>query len=95
MSFIVTVDWQIKPEHSEAFALRAKRQAADSFNLEVNCLYFDLSRSHDSPDNFFMYEIYSTQEAFDLHLASDHFANFSKDVADMVIAKKLQKLQMI
>jgi len=95
MSYIVTVDWHIFPEHSDAFGLRAKQQANDSLNLEEHCLFFDLSRSDEDRNHFFMYEIYSNREAFDAHLASAHFKNFSKDIAEMVMTRTLRGFHKI
>ena len=39
-------------------------------------------------DNFvLLYEVYSDRAAFDLHLASEHFAAFDAEVRDWVSAK--------
>lgn len=90
MSYIVTVDWKIEPDRSEDFAKYAKKQAENSINLETDCLFFDLSRSEEERNRFFMYEIYTSREAFDIHLASDHFKDFSMKIDGMVIARDLR-----
>lgn len=95
MSFIVTVEWQIEPKHAKSFAKFAKRQAENSVNLEANCLMFDLCVAENDPNLFFMYEAYTNADAFKEHLASDHFAEFSDKIGDMVISRVLRTFNKV
>jgi len=87
--FVLTVQFAIKPEHADAFAEIVIRQAINSKQLEPDCLQFDVCRSESDPTRFFLYEVYTSTAAFDVHKLTPHFADFSQKVADLVLSKEL------
>ena len=90
MTFIVTVDWHIKPSKAVTFAGLARQQAENSVNLEAECLMFDLAVSRDDPNHFLMYEIYTDAEAFQHHLDAAHFKAFSEQTAGYVLSRTIK-----
>lgn len=89
MSYAVVVEFEINPEKIQRFKHRVTQQAADSLNNEEGCLVFEVWASNDKPNQIYLYEIYTDKAAFDLHLETDHFTEFDRDVADWVLAKKV------
>jgi quinol monooxygenase YgiN len=85
--FIVTVTFTLDPAHPAAFGAAMRAQAANSLALEPGCLQFDVCQQAGAPDVFFLYEVYTDREAFDLHLASRHFKDFDQKVTPWVRAK--------
>jgi len=75
--FVVTVNFEIYPEHLDSFLDAVRQQATNSVNLELQCLQFDVSQSENDPSMIFLYEIYTNADAFDAHLKSAHFAKFN------------------
>lgn len=75
--FVVTVNFEIYPEHLESFLGAVKEQAINSMHLELQCQQFDVSQSEKEPCMIFLYEIYTNEAAFDAHLKSAHFAQFN------------------
>ncbi|MCD0460438.1 putative quinol monooxygenase [Roseiconus lacunae] len=91
-SFAIAVTFEIKPEHRDAFLQRVLQQASDSVRLEDGCFQFDVLVDEDNPNIVFLYETYADAAAFDTHRATDHFADFSQQVADWVASKTLRRL---
>ena len=88
--FVVTVVFEVKPDFAEDFRAAVRRQAEASLNRERACHRFDVCRDADDATRFFLYEIYEDKAAFDLHLASEHFADFDRRVAPWVTAKTVE-----
>ena len=43
----------------------------------------------------FLYELYDSTEAFDVHLASPHFRAFNEETADLVAEKSVQSYREV
>ncbi|HIP77370.1 MAG TPA: antibiotic biosynthesis monooxygenase [Kiloniellaceae bacterium] len=85
--FVVTVVFEVKPDFAEDFRAAVLRQAEVSLSREKACYRFDVGRDESIDTRFFLYEIYADKAAFDLHLASDHFADFDDKVGSWVTGK--------
>lgn len=85
--FIVTVIFEVKYEYLQPFLTAMQAQAENSLTLEKDCHQFDVCKEIDDSNRIFLYEVYSDEFAFQLHLASDHFADFSARTNDWVSAK--------
>jgi quinol monooxygenase YgiN len=85
--FVVTVRFIVKPEHIEAFETVMKRQAYNSLRHEDGCLQFDVCYDPLDARKFFLYEVYTGREAFEVHLKTDHFLSFASTVKDWVDTK--------
>ena len=85
--FVVTVDFQIHPEHFDAFMPSMLANAKASVKLEENCLQFDVCVSATNPHQVFLYEIYRRAEDFDAHLKMPHFLDFNASSAAQVKSK--------
>jgi quinol monooxygenase YgiN len=79
--YVVTVEFDIAPEHRPAFLDAVKQQANDSLSREAACRHFDVCSIENGDDEIvFLYELYDDRAAFDLHLASEHFLSFNAKV---------------
>ncbi|MEL7237222.1 MAG: putative quinol monooxygenase [Planctomycetota bacterium] len=85
--FVVTVDFQSHPDHVEAFRDALKQQAFNSLSREAGCKQFDLCLDDDNPTHFFLYELYVDAAAFDEHVKTQHFLDFSKLVEPWTASK--------
>ncbi|MEM9432874.1 MAG: putative quinol monooxygenase [Pseudomonadota bacterium] len=86
--YVVTVTFQIQPENLDTFLPLMDAQAKNSLALEEGCLQFQVCQS-DDPGEIFLYELYTSPAAFELHLNSDHFKSFDAEVSDMVTYKNV------
>ena len=85
--YVVTVEFEIDPEHVASFRDAMLQQAANSLDREIGCHQFDVCFSPDRSELCFLYEKYTDRAAFDEHLASEHFRNFDATVGPWVTAK--------
>ncbi len=88
--YVVTVVFEIAAGSEEAFRSAVQQQAENSLTREAACRRFDVCFDPERKGRVFLYEIYDDRAAFDLHMASDHFADFDGKVADMVESKTVE-----
>ena len=87
--YVVTVKFTLAPGAAETFLPLMHAQATNSLQLEPECHHFDVCTDPDDASTVFLYELYSDEAAFKVHLASEHFKQFDADVADLVTAKQV------
>jgi autoinducer 2-degrading protein len=88
MSFAVCVTFAIKPEFCAKFRQLVGENAKTSLVNEKGCSRFDVCSDVDHPDEIFLYEIYTSPEAFNRHLKTEHFLSFDRETAHMISAKE-------
>lgn len=88
--FCVAVTFEIQPQAFKAFVSRVKRQAEDSLAREPLCHRFDVLVADDLSPRVFLYELYEDREAFDIHLRSEHFLAFDREVSPLVSTKDVR-----
>ena len=93
--YVVLVEFIAKPGHEADFRSRVLRQAADSLANEPECHVFDVCHDPERSDRTVLYEVYTDRAAFDVHLASDHFASFDTTVGPWIASKTVSLLNRI
>ncbi len=88
--FGLTVAFRLHPGTATRFLPLVRANAAASF-AEPGCLRFDVLVPEDGRDAVFLHEIYTDAAAFDLHLATPHFAAFDAATRAMVAAKDVRR----
>lgn len=94
-TFAIAVVFEIKSEFIGSFRTRIVQQATDSITKEAGCLQFDVLTDESDPSLFFLYETYVDANAFEIHKATPHFADYDAAVADWVISKQVRRLTML
>lgn len=87
--YIVAVQFELYPEHSESFKEAVLKNAAASEQTEPGCHQFDVCFNQDGT-RCFLYEMYDDEAAFGAHRASAHFKVFAETTQSMVIEKRLE-----
>jgi len=85
--YIVTVSFQIKPAHMAAFMPAMQANADESLLREPDCHQFDVCVARDDPNRVFLYEVYTSAEAFQAHLTMSHFKTFNTQTTPWVESK--------
>jgi quinol monooxygenase YgiN len=88
--YVVTVEFNIHTEYREAFRQAMVLNARQSLQDEPGCRQFDVCASPDKPETVFLYELYDSREAFELHLKSAHFLQFNEQTQAWVQDKTIQ-----
>ena len=89
--FVVTVSFVIEKEHIGAFREAMIRQARNSLTRESGCLQFDVCQDPAHPERFFLYELYTSDAAFEDHLKTAHFMDFDATVKPWTVAKQAEQ----
>lgn len=71
MPYVVTARWEARPGQEDTI-LDLLTQVAEASRREPGCETFLAHRSVGDPRVFFLYERYTSEEAFAEHAASDH-----------------------
>jgi quinol monooxygenase YgiN len=95
MEFVVTVEFEVDPQHLAAFLPLVCENARLSRESEPGCRQFDVCTDPARPNDVFLYERYRDRAAFDEHLASEHFRAFDAAVRGMVTSKSVRTLQRV
>lgn len=74
--FVVTVQFGVLPEYAESFLAAMTANAETSLRLEDGCRQFDVCLG--DPTAVFLYEVYDSEAAFQLHLRTPHFLSFNE-----------------
>lgn len=92
--FVVTVNYQINPDHVEEFRAAILKNAAASRRDEPGCGQFDVCFSDDG-QKCFLYEVYRNSDAFANHRSSAHFKEYDSTVKDWVVSKRVETFTRI
>ncbi|MGP1615500.1 MAG: putative quinol monooxygenase [Pollutimonas bauzanensis] len=89
------VEFKIKPEFVEDFALAIQKNAASALEHEAGCRYFDICRDPADASLFFLYELYENEDAIEAHRNSKHYQEFAALSTDWVAGKSVRKMRRI
>lgn len=86
--FAVTVAFELCDGAFGEFHRLVSANAAVSVDCEPGCLRFDvLIPAAPGPPDLFLYEVYASRAAFEVHLASDHYRAFDERTRALVRTK--------
>lgn len=88
--YVITVLFTVRPESREYFRAAVLENAALSLEREPGCEIFDVCESAAAPE-FFLYEVYGTEQDFLKHLETEHFRQFDKLCASWVTGKQVTR----
>ena len=86
--YVVCVTVRVVPGQAEAF-LEATRQNYEGTRREPGNVRFDVLRqaapaAPDEPENFFLYEVYRSEEGFTAHQQTPHYLEWKDAVAPLM-----------
>ncbi|OEU62289.1 MAG: hypothetical protein BA870_05325 [Desulfuromonadales bacterium C00003094] len=84
--FAVIVKVQIKPEHREEFIEAMLADGRGSVNNEPDCLLFNIVEDHADPNKLHLYEVYTSEQAFEQHTQTPHFQTFVETTKNWLAA---------
>ena len=95
MKFVVCVTFVIDQDKVLQFGELLHENAEASLKNEPGCIQFDVCTDPAYPNEVFLYEVYASRDAFDVHLKSDHFTRFDAAVASMIKDKHVKAYRMV
>lgn len=92
--YIVTVLFKIKSKNYFEFLAAMTSNAQTSLTTELGCHQFDVCEGGDAEHpEIFLYEVYTSKEDFELHLATQHFIHFNALTMPWVASKTVAVYQ--
>ncbi len=95
MSFVIVVDFKIKPGRMADFRTLIDDNARASVRDEPGCSRFDVCAKRKDADRVLLYEIYDDRAAFDAHLKTKHFGVFNEASASLVADKTVAEYDLV
>lgn len=92
--FVVAVLFEAAPGREAELLARMRQQAADSLEKEPGCHRFDVAVDPAAPARIFLYEFYDDAAAFEIHLASAHYADFSATIGPWTASKRVETFEL-
>ena len=91
--YIIVVDFEIHQSNIAEFREAIIENANASLENESGCKQFDVCWDPMDESKVFLYEVYDDKEAFDLHLASEHFQSFNAKTTAWIANKSISVFQ--
>ena len=87
-AFVVIAEFVVKEGLMDNFLTHAFDDARHSVDEEPGCLQFDVLQTPEVANGVLFYEVYSSKEAFDEHLATPHVERFRAILSDHLEAER-------
>ncbi|MGF1697862.1 antibiotic biosynthesis monooxygenase [Vibrio kyushuensis] len=93
--YCIIVKNRVKPENEQRYKSIMTENAQASVRNEEGCYQFDIIQDKETPDTFYLYEIYSNTEALQLHKQTPHYLDSRKQLGDMVIEQSVIRADVV
>lgn len=85
----ILVEFQVKPEHRQAFEAIIREHAAKTKETEPGCRRFDVLIPKKEDGRVFLVEVYADDAALQAHSATPRLAQVREAYKDMILDRKL------
>lgn len=85
----LVVEFDIKPEHRQAFEEIIRSHAARTLETEEGCLQFDVLVPDGEPNKVFLFECYRDAAAFEVHGKSALLAETRGKYQDLIEGRRI------
>jgi quinol monooxygenase YgiN len=98
-ALVVLVEFRVKPRDHDKFRRLITENATASRVREPGCSQFDVLVDVLVPEgagdgHFLLYEVYDDDAAFKAHLLTDHYLDFDKASAEMVVERTIRQFRL-
>jgi quinol monooxygenase YgiN len=84
--YAVIVKVRIKPENRSEFIEAMLADGRGSVQNESDCLLFNVVEDHADPNLLHLYEVYTSEQAFEQHKQTPHFNTWLETTKDWLAA---------
>ena len=85
LSIFVTIN--VMEEYLGEFMSASLADSEGSVCNEPSCYRFDINQDEAIPTRFYLYEVYSDEEAFQYHLTTSHFLTWKEQIEPWMIGE--------
>lgn len=86
----IIVDLEAESGRGDELRDALQTQARNSLENEDGCRGFDVCSDPDSPDRFFLYELYDDQAAVEAHRQTPYYIKFRERIESIVKSRDLR-----
>ena len=91
---VIVVDIVTKPGAAEAFGGLIRANAKAAVRDEPGCRQFDVCVDPKAADQWFLYEMYDGEAAFDAHMQAPHYLKFAAAAKSLIETITIRRLQL-
>ena len=91
--FVVTVEFRIEGARVQDFRHAMVANAKASLENEPGCTQFDVCYDPGDEQICYLYELYTDEAAFKVHLAAEHFKAFDAKVGPWLTSKNVRTFE--
>jgi autoinducer 2-degrading protein len=78
LPFALNIQLNVAPERRDEFMKIIKYDGAQTLATEQGALQFVVGEDAETPNRFFLHELYKSKEDYEMHQKTDHFKAFAK-----------------
>lgn len=82
--YCIIVKNQVKEDCREKYLDAMLSNAKASLENEAGCIVFDVLEAREEPNTFYLYEVYESTDALEVHKQTDHYKNSRPILSDIV-----------
>lgn len=82
--YCIIVKNQVKEGCREKYLEAMLPNAKASLENEEGCIVFDVLEAREEPNTFYLYEVYESTDALDVHKQTDHYKNSRPILSEIV-----------
>lgn len=86
----IIVDFEAEPGQGDELRDALLTQARNSLENEGGCRHFDVCASPESPERFFLYELYDDQAAVEEHRQTPYYIKFRERIESIVKSRDVR-----
>ncbi len=94
MSYVMVARWQAREGKTETVEA-ILRELAKAIRLEPGNIQFTAHRGRENPDEFLLYEVYASEDAFAQHQQTEHFKKLVLERAVPLLSLRERKAYSI
>lgn len=93
--YCIIVKVELKPGNRDQFAQAMLANAEASVRDEPGCLVFDVLEARGEPDTFYLYELYTGEEALAAHKETPHYQSTRAVINDLIAKQSVIRADAI
>ncbi len=93
--YCIIVKVELKPDNRDRFLEAMLANARASVRDEQGCLVFDVLAAREEPDTFYLYEIYTGEEALAAHKETPHYQSTRGVINDLIARQSVIRAEVL
>lgn len=90
--FVLLVEFDVDPASLGSFVSLIETNAQDSVGKEPGCFQFDVMQTLDDPNKVVLYEVYASEQAFQMHMGMTHTQTFLAAAKPLVRGQRVLRM---